>query len=221
MRVLLVGGGKVGSYLARELDDAGHVVSVIEENESRAEVLADSGRFLVIHGDGTDVERLRDADVDRADLVAGVTGRDEANLVACQLAHHLGAKRVLARLNDPSNRRTFDKLEVPVVAVTDLMVQIISQHAGLADLNRIALVAGARVSLIERDIGDHMPNVPLAELMLPQPALLVAVVRHDDVFVPTARTRLEAGDRVVAVTSLENEQSLCEALDDLSRGEER
>ena len=150
MRMLLIGGGKVGSFLARELDKAGHVVSVIEEDHERALDLSEDTKVLVFQGDGTDVELLNAADVDRTDWLLAVTGRDEANLVACQLSLTLGAKRVLARLNDPRNRPTFDALDIPVVAVTDLMAQLISREVEVSDLHRIALMAGGQVSLIER-----------------------------------------------------------------------
>jgi trk system potassium uptake protein TrkA len=213
MRALLIGGGKVGSYLARELDKAGHVVSVIEANLERAEALAESGRVLVFRGDGTDVGLLKSANVDRADWVLAVTGRDEANLVSCQIATTLGAQHVLARLNDPRNRPTFDALDVPVVAVTDLMVQIISQQVEVGDLQRIALVAGGKVSLIERTLGAGFAPTALNDLALPQPALVVAVVRDGDVSVPTGTTVVQSGDRLLAVTTVQNEAVLCDALD--------
>jgi trk system potassium uptake protein TrkA len=216
MRILLVGGGKVGSFLARELDEVGHVVSVIEEDADRALDLSEDTKVLTFNGDGTDIELLRVADADRADWVLAVTGKDEANLVACQLALTLGASRVLARLNDPRNRPTFEALGIPVVAVTDLMAQLISHEVEVSDLHRIALVAEGRVSLIERTMRSDSPTVPLADLDLPQPALIVTIVRDREVFVPTASTVLIPGDRVLAVTALANEQALCDALDALA-----
>ncbi len=219
MRMLLVGGGKVGAYLARQLEGEGHVVTVIEDDPQRAQTIAESGDILVFQGDGTDVGLLRSADVDRADWVVGVTGRDEVNLVACQLALTLGAARVLARLNDPRNRPTFEALEIPVVAVTDLLAHVISQEVGVEDLQRIALLGGGRISLVERTVGDSFPATKLLDLTLPQPALLVTVVRNGEVFVPTASTSLRPGDRVMAVTSIENESALCRAIDALGEGQ--
>lgn len=217
MRMLLIGGGKVGSFLARELDKAGHVVSVIEDDAERALDLSEDTKVLVFHGDGTDVELLNAADVDRTDWLLAVTGRDEANLVACQLSLTLGAKRVLARLNNPRNRPTFEALGIPVVAVTDLMAELISREVEVSDLHRIALMAGGHVSLIERILLDGFPETPLRSIELPQPSVLVTVVRGDEVFVPTASSTLRAGDRVIAVTSLDNERALCDRLDSLAR----
>jgi len=128
MRVTLIGGGKVGSFLARELHGAGHVVSVIEEAHGHAQTLTDESKVLVLEGDGTDVNLLKAAGTSRADWVFAVTGLDEVNLVACQLALTLGARHVLARLNNPLNRPTFEALKVPVVAVTDVMATLISRE---------------------------------------------------------------------------------------------
>lgn len=218
MRILLVGGGKVGSYLAREFAKAGHFVSVIEEDRARAEALSDLKRVVAFHGDGTDVGLLMSADVDRSDWVLAVTGRDEANLVSCQLALTLGAKRVLARVNDPRNRPTFDALSIPVVAVTDVMAKIISQEVEVSDLHRLALMAGGRVSVIERTLHEGFAEVALEDLSLPGPSLIVAVVRGTEVTVPTASTVLRPGDDVLAVTTLSNERLLCDRLDELGSG---
>jgi len=212
MRVLLVGGGKVGSYLADELSSDGHVVTVIEGSAERAHELSEDSRILVFEGDGTDVELLRAADVDRADWVLGVSGLDEVNLVSCQLALTLGAERALARLNNPRNRPTFDALGIPVVAVTDLMGQVITREVEVADLSRVALISGGRLSVCEIEIPAGFPECTLAELELPQPAVLAAVLRGNEASVPAATTRLRPGDRVTAVTSLENEGAVRDVL---------
>lgn len=212
MRLLLVGGGKVGSYLADELSSDGHVVTVIESSERRALELSENSDILVFHGDGTDVELLTAADVDRAEWVLGVSGRDEINLVSCQLAMTLGAERVLARLNNPRNRPTFDALGIPVVAVTDLMGKVITSEVEVADLSRVAVIGGGRLSVCEIEIPGGFPACTLADLELPQPAILAALVRDDQASVPAAGTRLQAGDRVTAVTTLENEGAVRDAL---------
>lgn len=219
MRMLVIGGGKVGSYLTRELLKAGHVTSVIEADETRARNLAEATKALVFAGDGTDVALLEAADVHRSDWLLAVSGHDEDNLVACQLARTLGARRVLARLNDPRNRATFEALGIPVVAVTDLMVQVISREVEVSDLHRIALMAGGNVSLIERIVPEGFPARPLSEVALPQPSVLVTVIRGDDVKVPSAATVLRPGDRVLAVTTLDNEAPFCSALEALAATE--
>jgi len=212
VRVVIVGGGKVGGYLARELGEAGHVVTLIERSDRLAERLGESLEVLVLEGDGTSVDMLEEAEVGRADWLLAVTGLDEENLVACELAETLGARQVLARLNDPRNRATFDALSIPVVAVTDLIGEVISREIDIVDLERIALFGRGSLSLIEVDIRAGVPDRLVAELRLPPNAILVARIRDDVVDVPGARTSLKPGDRVLAVTRVGDEAEVRSAL---------
>jgi trk system potassium uptake protein TrkA len=205
VRIVLIGGGKVGSYLARELSRAGHVVAVIEEDPEHAQELADQSNVVVLEGDGTQVSLLEAVDIGRADWLLGVTGLDEVNLVACELALTLGAKNVLARLNNPLNRPTFEALHIPVVAVTDLMATVISREVEVSDLRLIALLGRGRISLYEIDLPPEFVERPLAEVRFPTGSLAVAVVSGHDVVVPTASTVLKPGDEVTVVSSVEIE----------------
>lgn len=203
MRVTLIGGGKVGSFLAKELFRAGHVITVIEVAHHHAEALSDDSKVLILEGDGTDINLLKAADTDRSDWVLAVTGLDEVNLVACQLALTLGAKHVLARLNNPLNRPTFEALEIPVVAVTDVMATLISREVEVDELRHITLLGRGEISVYEIDVPEDVESVPVAELRLPKGSLLIALVSGDDVNVPTASTILRPGDQVTAVSSIE------------------
>lgn len=208
MRVLLIGGGKVGSFLARELVSAGHFVALVEMSEDRAQAVADEVDAVVIHGDGTNVAVLEAADIHDAEWLLAVTGRDEVNFVACQLGLTLGVKRVLARLNTPWNRATFEALSIPVVGITDLMVQVISQEVAVSQLERIAVLGRGQLSLCEYEIPPGFPPTELRDLQLPGPSLIAAIVREDGVIVPEAATRLLPGDRIAAVTTVAQESEL-------------
>ncbi len=212
MRIVLVGGGKVGSFLARELFEVGHTVTVIEENPEHAARLTDMTKALVLEGDGTDVNLLRSADADRAEWVLAVTGLDEVNLVACQLASTLGARHVLARLNNPLNRPTFEALDIPVVAVTDLMVRLMTREVEISDFTHISYLGRGEISVYEVDLPLDFSERPLAEVRLPKGSLLVAVVSGDKVEVPTATTTLRPGDAVTAVSSVDLEHEVRKAL---------
>lgn len=212
MRVTLIGGGKVGSFLARELRHVGHVVTVIDESHEHAQSLADESDVLVLEGDGTDVSLLKTAETTRADWVLAVTGLDEVNLVACQLATTLGARRVLARLNNPLNRPTFEALQIPVVAVTDVMVTLISREVEIGELRHVTLLGRGEISVYEIDIPAQFETRPLAEVRLPKDSLLAAVVSGDEVTVPTAGTVLQPGDQVTVVSNIELKDDVRSAL---------
>jgi len=214
VRTLIIGGGKVGSYLGLALSSAGHTITIVEADPEKAQVLGDRSRFLVLAGDGTEVDVLNRADAARSDWVLGVTGKDEANLVACQLAKTLGGKRVIARLNDPRNRATFDALNLPVVAVTDLIVDVISQEVQveISELERLRLLGAGKLSLVEIDIPDNAAIRTVLEIDMPPQSILVTLLRGEDISVPNATTQLRPGDRVLAVTAIEHESDLREAL---------
>jgi trk system potassium uptake protein len=214
VRILIVGGGKVGANLSRALEAAGHVVSLIEINAERAEGLIENADYMVFQGDGSDVELLRAADIERIDWAVAVTGHDEDNLVACELARTLGAKNILARLNNPLNRPTFEALGVPVVGVTDLIAQVISREVELIDLSRLAVIEGGDVSLVERELPDDYPSTLITDLDLPRPSLIITLIREGRASVPGPSTVLEAGDKVLGVVAIENEKAFAAAFDD-------
>lgn len=212
MRVVIVGGGKVGGYLAGQLLGTGRSVTVIEPDARRSQAIADSTDALVIQGDGTDVTVLEGARVDRADWLVAVTGLDEVNLVACELAATFGVKNILARLNDPRNRRTFDALGIPVVAVTDLIGELIEREVATSELDRLGLILGGTISIIEVEVPGNASERPVAELRLPPGSVLVAVVSDGVSTVPGAATRVRPGDRVVAATTLDREPEVRDAI---------
>jgi len=212
MRVVIVGGGKVGGYLAGQLLGTEKTVTVIEPDSRRARDLAESTAAMVIEGDGTDIGVLESAHVDRADWLVAVTGLDEVNLVACELAGTLGVPRLLARLNDPRNRHTFNALGIPVVAVTDLIGEVIEREVDTTQIERLALLVGGNLSIIEVQVPEDATERMVAELRMPPESVLVAIVADGHTTVPGAATRIRPGDRVVAITALDREPAVRDAI---------
>lgn len=213
MRVILVGGGKIGWYLADDLQRNGHSVIVVESSPERARQLAEQVDVLVVEGDGTDIPLMRQLEIRPHDLLVAVTGLDEVNLVACELARTaFGVSRVLARLNNPRNRATFDALEVPVVSVTDLLSQVISRELNLSDRVRKTVKSTEQIDLFEFEISASADPRTVKSLALPDESLLVAVYRRDEVLVPNGETTLLPGDRVAALTRPESQLALAKTL---------
>jgi trk system potassium uptake protein TrkA len=208
VKALIIGGGKIGSFLAQKLDTDGHTVTVIEVREDRAQELADDLDAVVIRGDGTDVGVLEAADVEDADWLLALTGLDEVNFVACQLGLALGTGHVLARLNSPWNRATFEALEIPVVGVTRLIAEVMSREMAVSRLDRIAVIGRGQLSLVEYDLHASFPPTALRDLALPKPSVIAVVLRDGEAMVPDAETQLRPGDRITAVTTVEQEAAL-------------
>ena len=107
MYVLIVGAGKVGWNLARELIAKGHEVTVLESTRTRYAVVEEELEHCVQYGDGSELWVLERAGIERADLVIAVTGDDEDNILISQVAREkYGVERVVARCNNPRNLRT-------------------------------------------------------------------------------------------------------------------
>ncbi len=211
--MVIVGGGKVGGYLAHRLAREGNSVIVIEKSAAKAEKVSDEADVLCLVGDGTEVSMLRRAEASRADFLLALTGRDEDNLVACQLAKvAFDTPRVLARLNDPRNHPTFDALGVPVVGFTDLVARVISRELDVGELVRIALLERGTISLIEVEIPQEVAPRRVGDLELPRPSNLVTVQRDGEMLIPRGETLIIGGDKVLAVCMVEAEDELRAAL---------
>ncbi len=201
MRAIIIGGGKVGGYLARELRLRRTPVVVIERNPDRAREVAELTDALTIAGDGTDLRLLEHLDLRPSDFLIALTGVDQDNLVACQLARTAyGVTRVLARLNDPKNHRTFAALQIPVVSVTDLLVEVISREIDVTELIQASILDLGEIETLEVVIPEIAPSRLIRELGLPPSTVVVAVTRDDRVFVPDGGTALQPGDQVLVVT---------------------
>ena len=154
MKVCIAGGGKVGMYLAQSLLAHHHKVTIIEPQEALCRSLADSLDVPVVCGDAISFDTLRTADVASCDAFVAVTGNDEDNLVACQIAkREFGVDRTVARASNPKNRELLHTLGVDTVVCgtdnlshilereieTDTIRQLLSLGGGTASLNEILL----------------------------------------------------------------------------------
>jgi trk system potassium uptake protein len=141
-----------------------------------------------------------------------LTGQDEDNLVATQLGKTLGAKRVIARLNDPANRATFEALDVPVVSVTHLIAQVISKEVEIPNLASSDLFGGGKVAVQELEIPETFEACLVADLDIPADALLVTVMRGDNVLIVRGNTMIKPGDHVLVASTISAAADVCIAL---------
>src|SRR5215204_2456859 len=161
MFVLVVGGGKVGYYLTKELIESGHEVALMEKDRGRADQIADEIGSVVIPHDGCEGKYLHEAGANRADIVAAVTGDDEDNLVICQMAkHHFDVPRTIARVNNPKNEALFKHLGVDeLISPTRMILGSIEQDIPVHELLHLAQLEGGELELIEAQIAEDSPAI--------------------------------------------------------------
>src|SRR5512134_413397 len=199
MQVIVVGGGKTGSHLAKLLLAGGHRALVIDD---RPEVVEKLGRELpaeaVTPGDGADPDVLERAGIRGADVVAAVTGDDEDNLVIATLARfEFSVRRVIARVNNPRNAWLYTPEMGVDVALNqaDLMAKLIAEEMSLGELMTLAKLRRGEVSLVEERIEAGAPadGKAVRELALPHGCTLAAVIRRGEILAPRGDTLLRPG----------------------------
>lgn len=216
MYIIIVGAGNIGYFLTRRLYQDKHTVAVVERDKERAEKIAKSLDVLVINGDGCDPQVLEDAGIARANVIAAVTGDDDVNLVACQIAkEEFNIERTVARVNDSANEHAFTELGVDVpIDATEIIAKIIEEEVSFSDLVTLMTFKRGKLSVVRVDLSDESPvvNKQVKEIILPPDSVLVSIIRGDEVIVPKGDTVLQARDDIIALTLVENEQQLFKLL---------
>ena len=212
MYIIVVGGGKVGYYLAKELLEAGHELVMLEKNTGRAKQIADELGSIVLNRDGCEGKHLAEAGANRAAIVAAVTGDDEDNLVVCQMAkHHFDVPRTIARVNNPKNEDLFRHLGVDeIISPTRMVLASIEQDIPVHELLHIAQLQGGELELVEAQIDENSPAIGrrAADMNLPEDCSLFLLLRGSSVLQVRPDTVFQAGDKVLAVSRGEGEAIL-------------
>jgi trk system potassium uptake protein TrkA len=203
MYAIIVGGGKVGHNLARELKDMGHEFTLIEQNIARFRRMEKEFEHAALYGDATELWVLERAGISRADLVIAVTGDDEDNMLICQVAKEKYlCERIVARANNPRNVQHFKLLGIsPVVSATDIILRLIEHEVPHAGLLHLLDLGEDKLEIIEMTVAESSPadGSTVADVNLPEGALIISIITPSGGFVPKADTVIEAGQEVLVV----------------------
>ena len=212
MYIIVVGGGKVGYFLSKELLEAGHELVILEKNAGRARQIADELGSIVLNRDGCEGKHLAEAGANRATIVAAVTGDDEDNLVVCQMAkHHFDVPRTIARVNNPKNEDLFRHLGVDeIISPTRMALASIEQDIPVHELLHLADLKGGELQLLEAQIAEDSPAIGrrATDIPLPDGCSLFVLLRGSGVQAIKADTVFQAGDKVLAISKAECEVHL-------------
>ena len=212
MNIVIIGGGKVGYYLAKTLLSYHHKVKIIEIKRNICVKIADELNIPVYNGDATKVDILKNAEVSKADIFIAVTGLDEENLIACQLAkNNLRVPKTIARVNNPKNDKVFRSLGVDIpVSSTTIISDLIEEEVDYAGMKTIKNIKNNKIIISEIEIKNNSPvfNKKVKEIKIPKDCMLVSVIKKEEVFRPSDNLVLLEGDSVIVISDLENKRLL-------------
>jgi trk system potassium uptake protein TrkA len=215
--IVVGGGGKVGFHLSRALV-VDHEVLVIERDPGRVEFIAEElGEDVVMQGDACDAATMERAGMERADMVVAVTGDDDDNLTFCQIAKaRFHVERSVARINNPQNESLFRQLGVDrTVSATALIMGHIEQELPWRGLIPLLTLGGFNLEVVEVKTPRDAQTVgrQVKQLLLPQGSLICLLIDSEGTpRLPAPDTTIRADDIVVAVTRIEAEEALRNAL---------
>lgn len=216
MRVILIGGGKTIYFLARQFISKGYHVTLINREADEAANLSRQIKAVVVLGDGSDPVILEEAGARRADVVLALTGHDEDNLVACQLARQMyGVPRTVALVNDPENEAVFRQLGVTVAfSATRIIATLIEEQTGFEEIANLFPVAEGKITVSEVTVDADAPALgkSLQGLNLPEGVLVAGILRNGEAIVPRGTSRIELDDRLILVGQPENYGAALRAL---------
>lgn len=217
MYVVIVGGGRAGRSLAKTLLAEGHEVLVVDKGDRVCEEINEEMGSICVSGDGCDTAILLEAGVQRADMFVALTGSDEDNLVACQLAkHRFHVPRTAVRVNNPGHEPLFKKLGIDItVSSINLVLEQIEHGVPTHFLTHLVTLEDARLEIVQVKIpeGAAVVGKMVGQVDLPSGALITLLLRSGQPPVrPEADTALQAGDEVLVVTNRESEEALRQAL---------
>ena len=215
--VLIIGGGKVGFYLAKHLIERGYEVTLVEKNRDRAEWISHQlGTVSLMVGDGDEMAFLGTTGIERAGVVVACTGDDEDNLIACQLAKRkFGVPRTIARVNNPVNVKVFSTLGIDVpVSATELLMGLIEAELGHSELVRGIAVKASGASLVDVALPElsSMLGRRLDEVTLPEGEIVVCIVRGGMPVVPRPEEVVQRGDELIIYSQTLDIERVSEAV---------
>ncbi len=216
MRIVIVGGGKLGHQIASNMLEKNYSVKLIEKNKAKCMRLANELDAEVICGDGTEIEVLDSAGTKNADCFIAVTGSDQDNLVASQLAKkEFKAKKSIIRANDPRNLEALRTLGAGIaVSSTEIITDLIEQEVNAAEMHLLTTLNKGRAGICAITLPEDtaLDGVPLKDITLPSGSLVISVLREENMMIPNGFTVIHAGDEIVSVCQSDCQKELLKIL---------
>ncbi|MDL2269683.1 Trk system potassium transporter TrkA [Desulfosarcina sp. OttesenSCG-928-A07] len=200
-RILIIGGGRVGYRLAKDLEHASVSVKIIEKNVARCEYLADKlDRTMVLHGDGSDQNLLLEENIQDMDLAITLTSDEETNILASLLVRRLGAKKTITRIDKFSYFPLMSAIGIEQVVSPRLSaINTILQHVRRGKVLSTLSIKGEEGEVMEAVAlsTSDIVAAPLKKIAFPKGAIVAGIIRGETIIIPMGDTRIEPDDRVI------------------------
>jgi len=214
-RVVIVGGGRAGQVAAQTLSQLKIKVKLLDRSLERCEKLAQTMPQIEIqHADGTNLAHLLEESIDKVELFCALTENDEANIISCQLAREIGVEETVALVWKRDYKDLYSKLGVAsVISPRKLVAEHILRFVASGGSTRVTPIEEGRAEVLELDIPEKSPlmGVELKDIKFPRGALVGAIVRGEEVIVPTGTDTIMKDDMLV-VFALTQARRAVEAL---------
>lgn len=206
-RVLIVGGGRIGYRLAKQLEDAPLSCKIIEKRADRCDFLADRlDRTVVLHGDGSDQSLLQEENIHEVDLVVTLTGDEEINILASLLAKRLGATKTITQINKFSYFSLMSTIGIEQVVSPRLSaINSILQHIRRGKVLSAISIKGEAGEVMEALAlpTSDIVSKPLKKISLPNGSMVAGIIRQETIIIPNGDSIIEPDDRVIIFATRE------------------
>jgi len=197
MKIIIVGCGRVGAGLAKNLSLQGLDVVVIDRNKAAFDLLGQSFKGRTIEGIGFDQKVLSKAGIEKADALAAVTASDEANIVAARMAKSFfRVPFVAARVYEPQKAKIYRRMGIQTISPVTLGIDRMISTLIYSQLNIERIIGAGQVSLVDVDVKPQMVNHSIKETEIPGEIQVVAITRGGKTFIQNAATQFQKDDIV-------------------------
>jgi len=205
-KVMIIGGGKTGYYLAERLSEFGAAVKLVEKDMARCRYLSTHlNNVMVLHSDGTDIPLLEEENLDEMGAFVTCTGYDEENLLLALTAKQHGIADVISKVSHENYKDLIERMGVDMVLnPLDITTSNIQRYIqGSKKIISSVLIQGqAEIMEIIANSRMAMINVPLSDLDIPDDVLIAAIHRGNEVIIPNGETKIQLNDRVIILSLL-------------------
>jgi trk system potassium uptake protein TrkA len=195
MKIIVVGGGKIGEALSKVLVKERNDVVLIEKNERVAEELAESLDALVLQGDGSEKGMLRDANIDSTDIVIAATNDDKVNVLVCMLAKEAKVPTIVSRINRQESEKEFSKAGIEsLIDATATVVHAFKKAIERPGKPLVGFTAGGRAEIFEISVRKESKLVNKTVAEAAKDFSITCIYRNEKLHTPKPETKIMEGD---------------------------